>query len=81
MRDPTPITLYCSATNRVPVLTIDYGFVGELVKKYRIGFVIDKDWSNLGDFFLGDRKSLVSDAPRFLSERGWEKGAARLFNS
>ncbi|MGF1853490.1 glycosyltransferase [Vibrio satsumensis] len=71
-------SLYEAATQRVPILAIDVGFVGEAVAHYNLGEVVDIDMADLRSKLLLLESWNSAYADEFLEKHSWTKAVDKL---
>jgi|SRR5690625_48273 len=70
-----PYSTYYAASVRKPILTINRGFLAEMVYTYKLGAVADYDLGNLGQCLHELREWETSNAELFLASHSWAAGA------
>jgi len=76
-----PLTAYVAATCDAPILTLRKGFLPELVDRYKLGAVLNTDFSNLEDALKQiNGFSTLSLKENFLSSRNWDVAADQIWH-
>jgi len=72
-----PLSLYLSAQLQIPMLTSSSGFLGEVVKYYELGWVVDPDKTDVSSI-VNSMNVKAHKFENFLSENNWRSGAEKL---
>lgn len=74
----TPTTLYSAAFEGKPLVTLKMGFLYELIRLYKLGFVLKDDMTNINECveFLDNWDSSVYEP--FLKDRSWTVAAKKM---
>ncbi|XPS85673.1 uncharacterized protein Dvar_36910 [Desulfosarcina variabilis str. Montpellier] len=74
-----PYSVYTAASIKKPLICYNIGVLPQVIKKYKIGEVMDKDYSNLkGIFNKINSKTYLYD--KFLIEHRWQNGIDKIIN-
>jgi len=73
-----PMSIYAAASVGRPVLTLNMGFLGLMVRKYQLGEVIERDFSNIASAFAALSEWDPRHAREFLHANSWTCGAKSL---
>lgn len=75
-----PWTVYEAAQYKKPILTQNIGFLGEVVKKYSIGYILEDDFSNLSFNLEKISNWDKNKSTEFIETHTWKIAAKRIFN-
>lgn len=73
-----PFSVYSAASVGKPILALDVGFLPIMVRNYRLGAVVARDMSNVGEALDYIRSWSPDHAREFLSQHTWHGGAMSL---
>lgn len=75
-----PFTVYNAAYLSKPILTMEKGFLNEMVSKYNLGFVLKDEFANVENIFEELKTNRSSEYKEFIDEHNWGFAAMRLYN-
>ncbi|MBT2600523.1 MULTISPECIES: hypothetical protein [unclassified Oceanobacillus] len=75
-----PFTIYNAAYLNKPTLTMDKGFLKEMVSSYGLGEVLDSNMSNLENAINELSKDRTKEYKEFIDTHNWSFGARKLYN-
>lgn len=76
-----PFTVYNAAYYKKPILTMNKGFLKEMVSEYDLGSVLDSNMSNLKNAIYELKKDRITNFERFIEEHNWSVGARQLYRA
>lgn len=71
-------SLYEAATQKLPTLSLNVGFVGRAVKYYNLGSVVDLDMRNVGNAIFDIINWDSNNADKFLSSHSWDSSVKKI---
>src|SRR5690625_2745188 len=75
-----PFTVYNAAHFKKPILTMDKGFLKEMVLKYNLGSMLDNDMSNISEAINELKKDRTDEFNRFIETHNWSFVAEKICN-
>lgn len=76
-----PYTIYTAATLEIPILSYDSGILPKVVSHYKIGEVVNRDYSNLSTLLKKLKDKSDYNFVTFLDRNFWRKTADKLVMS